>query len=95
MKKLMSLSILAAVFMAAPASFAGNAEAGAKLFKKCKMCHAVDRKKMGPSVKSMSQDEAFLKLTITEGRKRMPSFKKKFNEEEIDNLVAYLRSQQD
>jgi len=65
-----------------------NAE---KLYKsKCKMCHKIDKKKMGPAFKSMNSDPAVLKDVITNGRKRMPKFSKKFNEEQIDAMVAFI-----
>ena len=67
---------------------------GAKVFsKKCKMCHAIDRKKVGPAVKDMNTDTAVLKTTITEGRKSMPKLGSKLSEEEIDAVVSYLASQ--
>ncbi len=69
-----------------------NAE---KLYsKKCKMCHKLDGKKMGPGFKQMSNDPAVLKEIITNGKKRMPKFNKKFNEEQIDALVALIISTQ-
>jgi len=65
-----------------------NAE---KLYKsKCKMCHKIDKKKMGPAFKDMNTDPAVLKAIITDGKKRMPKFGKKFNEEQIDALVAFI-----
>lgn len=68
---------------------------GPKLFKKkCSMCHAVDKKKIGPALKSMNHDLGVLKTTITKGRKMMPNFGKKLHEEEIDALVKYIQSTQ-
>lgn len=68
---------------------------GAKVFKsKCKMCHKVDKKKVGPALKDMNTDPAVLKETITNGRKMMPKFGKKLNEEKIDALVAFIKSKQ-
>jgi len=69
-----------------------NAE---KIFgKKCKMCHKIDRKKVGPAFKNMNSDPAVLKAAITDGRKMMPKFKKKLSEEEIDGMVAFIISKQ-
>ncbi|MDX8410034.1 MAG: cytochrome c [Mariprofundales bacterium] len=62
--------------------------------KKCKMCHKFDRKKVGPAFKDMNKDVAVLKATITNGRKMMPKFGKKFSEAEIDALVAFIQSKQ-
>jgi len=72
-----------------------DAADGAKLFsKKCKMCHHVSKKRTGPALKSMVADDAALKATITNGRKMMPKYGKKFDAEQIDALVAYIREQQ-
>ena len=90
--------VIAAVTAAFAFGVAGNAFAGddkgAALFKKkCGLCHKLDKKAMGPAVKDMSQDEALLKSTITDGRKSMPKFGEKLSGEEIAMLVAYIRSQ--
>ncbi len=82
----------ALAFFATPA-FSSDAADGAKLFnKKCKMCHAVDKKKVGPAVQSMSADAEVLRAVITHGRKRMPKFGSKLSSEQIDALVAYIQS---
>jgi len=62
--------------------------------KKCKMCHSLDKKKTGPAFKDMNTDPAALKETISNGRKLMPKFSKKLNEEEIDAMVAFIKSTQ-
>jgi len=90
-----TLTVLAiAGFTATPVS-AEDAPDGAKIFKsKCKMCHAVDRKKMGPAVKNMNRDVEVLKATVKNGRKSMPKYGSKLSDAEIDAVVAYLKSQQ-
>jgi len=66
-----------------------------RLFKKkCAMCHAVDKRKVGPALKSMSRDPDALKAAIAGGRKMMPKFDKKLGEAEIDALVKYIQSKQ-
>jgi len=68
---------------------------GPRLFKKkCAMCHAVDKKKVGPALKDMNRDPETLKVTITNGRKAMPKFGKKLGETKIDALVKYIQSKQ-
>jgi len=62
--------------------------------KKCKMCHAFDKKKMGPAFKDMNKDAKVLKTMITNGRKMMPKFGKKLSGEEIDAMVAFIQSKQ-
>jgi len=90
-----ALAILAvAGFMAVPA-MASDAPDGAEIFKrKCTMCHALDRKKMGPAVKNMNRDAEMLKATIKKGRKSMPKYGSKLSDAEIDAVVAYLKAQQ-
>jgi len=66
-----------------------------KIFKsKCKMCHKIDKKKVGPAFKDMNTDPAVLKATITNGRKMMPKFSKKLSGEDIDAMVAFIQSKQ-
>ncbi|MDQ6956188.1 MAG: cytochrome c, partial [Mariprofundaceae bacterium] len=71
---------------------------GAKLFSKnCKMCHAIGKKKVGPALKSMNQDDAVLHDAITNGsakKKMMKAYGKKFSSGQIDALVSYIRSVQ-
>jgi mono/diheme cytochrome c family protein len=98
MKKLIKFAMILAAtgFIAAPAT-ASDAIDGGKLFaKKCKMCHAVDKKKTGPALKAMSQDEARLRDVITNGgkNKMMKAWGKKFSAAQIDALVAHIRSRQ-
>lgn len=82
-------------FLSAPA-LASDVPDGASLFnKKCKMCHALDRKKVGPAVKTMNFDAEALRSVITNGRKLMPKFGHKFSPEEIDSLVVFLQAQHD
>jgi len=68
---------------------------GAKLFNsKCKMCHAIDSKKVGPAVKAMSTDAGVLRNTIINGRKMMPRFGKRLDAAQVDALVSYIQEQQ-
>jgi len=60
--------------------------------KKCAMCHAVDKKKVGPALKNMNRDPNVLKAIIVDGRKMMPKFGKKLDDAEIDALVKYIQS---
>jgi len=87
--------IAAASFMAVPIVAADSID-GAKLFnKKCKMCHAVDKKKTGPAIKAMRQDAAQLRDVITNGGKgMMKAYGKKLSADEIDALTTYIRSSQ-
>jgi cytochrome c2 len=76
-------------------ALASDSPNGAKIFnKKCKMCHSVDKKKTGPSVKAMNTDAEMLRSVIANGKKMMPKYKKKLSAEEIDAVVAFLKEQQ-
>lgn len=67
-----------------------NVDAEALFKKKCKMCHALDRKKTGPAVIGMITDPEKLKEVIVNGRKLMPKFGKKLNADQINALAAYI-----
>jgi len=87
--------MVAVSFMAVPIVSADSG--GKKLFKKsCKMCHAVDKKKTGPALTAMSQEADRLRDVITNGgqKRMMKAYGKKLSAEEIDELVAYIRSEQ-
>jgi len=96
MKKTFAIMIAAACLgLGSQAAIAGPD--GAKIFKKkCAMCHALDKKKTGPSVKDMNKDAAVLKAMVTDGKGMMPGFgkKKKLDAAEIDAVVAYLVANQ-
>jgi len=62
--------------------------------KKCSLCHAIDKKKLGPAVKTMSQEAETLRQAITKGRNSMPAFEGKLSSGEIAALVDYFLSQQ-
>jgi len=95
MKKTVVMMMAAAFFgLSAQSALASDIDA-AKLFdSKCKMCHNIDGKKMGPGLKQMTTDAAVLKATITDGRKMMPQYDKKLSGEQIDALVAFIKSNQ-
>jgi len=98
MKNTIRASILiAAVCVIAAPVVAADAIDGGKLFsKKCKMCHALDKKKVGPAITTMSEDDTWLRDVITNGgkKKMMKAYGKTFSSDQIDALVAYIRSNQ-
>ncbi len=95
MKKLMLTSIaMAFLGMTATAASAHDGIDAKKIFsKKCKMCHSLSKHKFGPAFKSMNKDPEVLLTTITNGRKRMPSFKKKLSSDEIRAMVSFIQAQ--
>ncbi len=96
MKKIVHTALaLAALSLVAAPTWADDMPDGAKVFKKkCKMCHAIHKKKVGPMVASMNTAPEVLKTTITNGRKRMPKFGHKLSEAEIDAVVAFIQENQ-
>jgi len=95
MKKTILASITLAVFaMTSQTAMAGNGINVEKIFsKKCKMCHSLSKKKMGPAFKDMSSDSVVLLEAITNGRKMMPKFNKKLSSDEIAAMVSFVQAQ--
>jgi len=86
---------LAIVGLLGTPAMASDIPDGEKIFnKKCKMCHKIDKKKIGPAVKAMNQDAEVLRSAITNGRKSMPKYSGKLSAGEIDAVVVYLREKQ-
>ena len=79
-------------------------ETGETLYKsKCAMCHGPDgagKTAMGQALKVadlhsdqvQKLDDAGLKGVITKGKNKMPAYEGKLTKEQIDKLVAYIRS---
>ena len=94
MKKIFVGALSMAVLMMVSSGTAMAKDAEAIYKSKCKMCHKIDKKKVGPAFKDMNKDPAVLKATITNGRKLMPKFSRKLSEEEIDSMVTFIQSKQ-
>ncbi len=93
MRKLPLIALAAAIFsLGISGTATAEIDAEALFKKRCKMCHALDRKKVGPAVNGMKTDAEVLKKTIINGRKMMPKYGKKLSGEEIDALVAFIVS---
>ena len=100
------LAIVAAVVIAVVAvpAFADAGADGAALFKsKCAMCHGPDasgQTPMGKSLKlkdlhsaevqKMTDKELF--MLISDGKGKMPAFKAKLSQADIDAVVSYIHS---
>jgi len=96
MEKTILASVTIAVFaMSSQVAMANDDINVEKIFsKKCKMCHSLTKKKMGPSFTSMTQDGEVLLSAIADGRKAMPKFNKKLSSDEIAAMVSFIQSQQ-
>ena len=71
------------------------AEQGHRLFdRNCAHCHGDDaRGDEGPSLYNLALSDARIAKRIREGIKgEMPAFGKKFNDNDIETLIAYLRT---
>jgi mono/diheme cytochrome c family protein len=99
----LSTSVLAPRFAAAQdADAASHAAAGEHLFKQnCSACHstAPGEKIVGPSLHAEmkgptpKKTAAQVKTTIMNGNGTMPAFKTMLTPADIENLVAYLKTQ--
>jgi mono/diheme cytochrome c family protein len=94
------LVCLASPVFAASSGTKAQEEAGAVLFrdKGCTFCHGADLlgTKKAPSLANIRQDKAWTpeKMTnqILNGGQKMPPFRDSLSDEEIADLVAYLRA---
>jgi len=96
MTKTILTSITLAMFAITSQTAMANDDINAKKIfsKKCKTCHSLTKKKFGPAFKDMNNDAKVLLTTITNGRKPMPSFKKKLSSDEIAAMVSFIQAQQ-
>jgi cytochrome c6 len=91
------VALLAGGLMAAFSSPAMAQDAAATYKAKCAMCHGPDGKggKMGTkdfaSPEVQKQSDAELAATITNGKGKMPKYGEKLKENEIKDLVTYIR----
>lgn len=96
--------LLVMVLVVAVAPVAAFADDAAPLFKsKCAMCHGADGSGDTPAGKSMKardlrsgevqkQSGEDLEKTINNGKGKMPAYKGKLKEAEIDALVKYIKT---
>ncbi len=97
--------VLAALFLLHGSSAPANAdEKSAGTYKaKCAVCHGATGKGDSPAGKSMGvvsfsdpavagKSDADLKAVIEKGKNKMPAYGKSLKPEEIQGLVAYIRS---
>jgi cytochrome c len=111
-----------AMALTAPPAAAGDAAAGARVFNRCRACHAIDAEKrspIGPNLsgvlgresgtlegfrysnamleKDITWTEENLRAFVASPRTFVPGTRMGFpglrSEEQIDNLIAYIRTQ--
>lgn len=98
------VSFLAMMLAPATGVAAADAKAGDAVYKaKCASCHAKDgggdttmgkkfnlRDLRGADVQKLTDVE--LHTIIAKGKEKMPAYEKKLSADELNNLVAYIRS---
>jgi mono/diheme cytochrome c family protein len=99
----LAVSLFAVHFAGAQeATAAGNAEAGEHLFKQsCSACHSTEPEKkiVGPSLHAElkghppKKTAAQVRTIINNGNGTMPAFKNQLAPADIENLIAYLKTQ--
>jgi cytochrome c2 len=87
-----------------PLVFGGDAGKGKELFRACASCHnyETDVRKTGPSLRTLfgkvtlrngqRVNEDNVRALILEGYNRMPSYRYQFRPNELDDLVAFLKT---
>jgi mono/diheme cytochrome c family protein len=94
----LAAATVAAALAAAPEEDEAKARAGAELYKKldCAHCHgtALEGTAKGPSLASLPKDWTTERITaqILNGGQKMPPFGEALSDDEIAQLVAFLRS---
>jgi len=103
-RRLFWLALITATVMGLLCLPVRGQETGETLYKsKCAMCHGPDgagKTAMGQTLKVpdlhsdevQKLDDAALKGIITKGKNKMPAYEGKLTKEQIDKLVAYIRS---
>ena len=101
-----TLLSVASVALVAPAFGADLAKGKNIYVDKCLKCHGEKGRGDGPKAEDLEKKpadytdkekmskltDADLKKTVKEGKKPMPAFGKKLTEEQIDDVIAYVRS---
>jgi mono/diheme cytochrome c family protein len=103
----LQVAVLAAALAALPATAAGAPDPakGRETFQaQCAVCHNADndQKKMGPGLKGLFKraklasgkkvSDATVRARIDEGGNGMPAYKDMLNDQEKDDIIAYLRT---
>ncbi len=91
--RLLAIAAAAALFAAAPARADGDAAKGAKVFKKCKICHNVDKEanKVGPHLVGLMGRTA----GSVEGYRYSDAMKSSGIVWSAETLTTYLRAPKD
>lgn len=90
------LGVLAAACLGRPSEDATGEEIYLQL---CSNCHGDELgggigPALGPGSNAADQPDDYLRMTIDQGRGRMPSFSSTLSDAQVDRLIAYLREEQ-
>lgn len=93
---LASLVVVSSCSVSRPASDSTGEQIYQQL---CASCHSEDLTggvgpPLGPGSNASEQPDEFLRVTIVNGRGRMPSFSSSLDSEQLDRLIGYLREVQ-
>jgi len=99
------MMIFTTILILAGLPLAAIAQSEATFKAKCAMCHGADGSANSPAGKSMGardfrspevmkESEAELQQAIESGRKKMPAYKGKLSDSDIQGLVKYIRQLQ-
>jgi mono/diheme cytochrome c family protein len=98
------LTIVSVLGLSLPKATSGSSHVGENIFRaKCAVCHGIDgagetangKKLRVPDLRSnrvqeLSDDE--LLDVVTNGKREMPSFAKKYRSDQLQQVVTYIRS---
>jgi mono/diheme cytochrome c family protein len=90
------LGVLAAACVGRPPEDATGEEIYLQL---CSNCHG-DRLEgaigpaLGPGSNAAAQSDEYLRLTVTEGKGRMPSFSSTLTDDQVERLIDFMREEQ-
>jgi len=93
--------VLGTVLLALGLSAPGRAQSTSPYKSKCAVCHGESGKGDTPAGRSMgapdltksaAKSDAELKAVIEKGKNKMPAYGKSLKPQEIDGLVAYIKS---
>ena len=90
-------AIITGILLLGSSSLAADLKAGADVYKKkCAMCHGEQGQGGGAikinDPKVLSKTDKEIRKVIADGSKGMPGYQKLLKPEEIDSLMAFLRS---
>lgn len=91
--------LLVLLFLVMPVAFAGDPFAGSNIYvEHCVSCHGADgRGEIAgtPSFRGgalLTRSDSLLKDTVRSGKNLMPSFRGLLEEQQIDDVVTYIRT---